>query len=55
MARYLGKLIFGIPAEMHWIMLPAAVALAVVVTLLGSAGPIASGLKLAPATVLHDE
>jgi putative ABC transport system permease protein len=55
MARYLGKLIFGIPAEMHWIMLPAAVALALVVTLLGSAGPIASGLKLAPATVLHDE
>jgi putative ABC transport system permease protein len=55
MARHLGKLIFGIPAGMHWIVLPAAVALAVIVTLAGSAGPIASGLKLAPATVLHDE
>jgi putative ABC transport system permease protein len=55
MARHLGKLIFGIPAEMHWIILPAAVAVAVIVTLAGSAWPIASGLKLAPATVLHDE
>jgi len=55
MARHLGKLIFGIPAEMHWIILPAAVAMAVVVTLAGSAWPIASGLKLAPAAVLHDE
>lgn len=55
MARHLGQLIFGLPAEMHWIILPGAVALAVVVTLAGSALPIARGLKLAPATVLHDE
>ena len=55
MAHHLGKIIFGIPAEMHWIILPAAVAMAVVVTLAGSAWPIASGLKLAPAAVLHDE
>ena len=55
MAHHLGKLIFGLPAEMHWVILPGAVALAVIVTLAGSAWPIASGLKLAPATVLHDE
>jgi putative ABC transport system permease protein len=55
MAHHLGKIIFGIPAGMHWIILPAAVAVAVVVTLAGSVGPIASGLKLSPATVLHDE
>lgn len=55
MAHHLGKLIFGLPAEMHWVILPGAVALAVIVTLAGSAWPIASGLKLAPAAVLHDE
>lgn len=55
MAHHLGKLIFGLPAEMHWVILPGAVALAVIVTLAGSAWPIAMGLRLAPAAVLHDE
>ncbi len=55
MARHLGGLIFGLPAGMHWVVLPGAVALALIVTLAGSAWPIARGLKLAPATVLHDE
>jgi len=55
LAHHLGKLIFGIPAGMHWIILPGAVVLAVFVTLAGSVWPIAQGLKLAPATVLHDE
>ncbi len=54
MAWRLGVLVFGLPAVMHWVMLPIAVALALIVTLLGSALPIARGLKLAPVTVLHN-
>jgi putative ABC transport system permease protein len=55
MARHLGALIFGLPAAMHWVIFPGAVALALLVTLAGSAYPLARGLRLAPAAVLHDE
>jgi putative ABC transport system permease protein len=55
MARHLGALIFGLPAGMHWVILPGAIALALLVTFAGSALPLARGLKLAPAAVLHDE
>ncbi len=55
MARRLGTLVFGVAAEIHWIILPAALALAVLVTLVGAAWPLARGLRLAPVTVLHNE
>jgi len=54
MAHHLGALIFGVPAGMHWVILPGAVTLALLVTFAGSALPLARGLKLAPAAVLHD-
>ena len=55
MARHLGALIFGLPPGMHWVILPGAVTLALLVTFAGSALPLARGLRLAPAAVLHDE
>ena len=54
MAWRLGVLVFGLPAGMHWVMLPIALVLALIVTLLGSALPIARGLRLPPVTVLHN-
>ncbi len=55
MAQRLGILVFGIPAEMNWVILPAALALALVVTLAGSALPLARGLRLSPVAVLRNE
>jgi len=55
MARHLAARVFGTAAGFHWIILPAALALALVVTLAGSAWPLARGLKLAPLTVLRHE
>jgi putative ABC transport system permease protein len=55
MARHLGALVFGQPAAMHWVILPGAVTLALLVTFAGSALPLARGLRFAPAAVLHDE
>ena len=55
MARHLAAQVFGTAAGFHWIILPPALALALVVTLVGSAWPLARGLKLAPLTVLRNE
>jgi putative ABC transport system permease protein len=55
MARRLGTLVFGLPAEFHWVILPAALALALLVTVAGSAMPLARGLKLAPVAAMRNE
>ena len=55
MARYLAAVVFGLPAAIHWVILPGAVALALAVTLAGSALPLARGLRLSPIDVLRNE
>jgi ABC-type antimicrobial peptide transport system permease subunit len=55
MAWRLAVVVFGVPAQMNWVILPAALALALVVTLVGSALPLARGLKLSPVAVLRNE
>lgn len=55
MAQRLGVVVFGVPAQINWVILPAALALALLVTLAGSALPLARGLKLSPVAVLRDE
>lgn len=55
MARYLAEAVFGMPASIHWVIFPPAVALALAVALLGSALPLARGLRLSPVTVLRNE
>jgi putative ABC transport system permease protein len=53
-ARQLSESVFGAPVGIHWLMLPAALALAALVTLAGSAWPLGRGLKISPAVVLRD-
>ncbi len=55
LARYLAMMVFGVASEVHWVMFPAAVALALLVTLVGSMLPLARGLKISPAMVLRNE
>ena len=55
MARHLAAVVFGLPAAIHWVILPGAVALALAVTLAGSALPLARGLRLSPIDVLRNE
>jgi putative ABC transport system permease protein len=55
LAQRLGHVVFGLPVETHWILLPIAVAMALAVTLAGSAWPLARGLRLSPSAVLHGE
>lgn len=54
LARRLALEVFGAPGSFNWIMLPAALALALLVTLIGSAWPLGRGLKTSPAMVLRD-
>jgi putative ABC transport system permease protein len=55
LAQRLSVQVFGLPTSMHWVFLPAALALALVVTLVGSALPLGRDLKLSPAMVLRNE
>jgi putative ABC transport system permease protein len=55
LARQLARQVFGAPVSFHWIFLPAALALALLVTLAGSAWPLGRGLKVSPALVLRNE
>jgi putative ABC transport system permease protein len=54
LARRLAIVVFGMPAAIHWVILPAAVTLALLVTLAGCAVPLARGLRISPAVVLRD-
>jgi len=55
MAWHLATVVFGLPAAIHWVILPAAVVLALAVTLAGSALPLIHSLKLSPVEVLRNE
>jgi len=55
LARRLAVEVFGLPASVHWVFFPAALALALVITLVGSALPLGRDLKLSPAMVLRNE
>jgi len=55
LAQRLSVQVFGLPTSVYWVFLPAALALALVVTLVGSALPLGRDLKLSPAMVLRNE
>ena len=54
LAGRLALAVFGLPSAVHWVLLPAAITLAVAVALIGSAVPLARALKISPAVVLRD-
>ncbi|HEV2492231.1 MAG TPA: FtsX-like permease family protein [Terriglobia bacterium] len=54
LARRLAVAVFGLPSPVHWVLFPAAIAVAVTVALVGSAVPLAHALKVSPAVVLRD-
>jgi len=54
LARSLASTVFGAPSGIHWVILPAALAVALLVALAGSALPLARVLKFSPAVVLRD-
>jgi putative ABC transport system permease protein len=54
LARSLAAAVFGAPSGVHWVILPAAVTVALVVALVGSALPLVRVLKISPAVVLRD-
>jgi putative ABC transport system permease protein len=54
LARRLTVTLFGLPTEAHWIIFPGAVALALIVTLTGSALPLLRGVRVSAAVVLRD-
>lgn len=54
LARRLARAVFGVPAGVHWVIFPACLGLALGVTLLGSALPLAQALKISPTLVLRD-
>jgi putative ABC transport system permease protein len=54
LAHYLGRIVFGSPAAPHGTLLPAVLMVALVVTWVGSAVPLARGLQAAAATALRD-
>lgn len=55
LAKGLATSVFGAPTSFQWVILPAAVALALGVTLAGSSLPLGRGLKISPAAVLRNE
>ena len=54
MASRLSITVFGVATGIHWVILPTALALALLVALMGSAVPLARGLKVSPVTVLRN-
>ncbi len=55
LAARLGRAVFGSAVANHWVILPGAIALAVIVTLAGAALPLAGGLKAPAALALRNE
>jgi len=54
LAHRLGSIVFGAPAAIHASLLPAVLAVALIVTWLGSAVPLARGLNVPAAVALRD-
>lgn len=46
--------VFGVPVHIHWVLFPACLALALLVSFAGSAMPLGRALKISPAAVLRD-
>ncbi|MGH9395411.1 MAG: ABC transporter permease [Terriglobia bacterium] len=55
LAERLARAVFGSPVGIHWIILPGALALALIVTLIGSAVPLERGLRMPAAIALRNE
>ena len=55
LARGLSVAVFGVPTGIHWIILPGALTLALLVTLAGSIIPVGRGLRISPSAVLRNE
>ncbi|MGH9435217.1 MAG: ABC transporter permease [Terriglobia bacterium] len=55
LAERLSTAVFGSPVGIHWIILPGALALALIVTLIGSAVPLERALRLPAAMALKNE
>ncbi|MGH9374781.1 MAG: ABC transporter permease [Terriglobia bacterium] len=55
LAERLAWAVFGTGVSIHWVILPGALALALVVTLIGSAVPLGRGLKMTAAVALRNE
>lgn len=53
LAARLGQAVFGSPVGVHWILLPGALALAVIVTLAGAALPLRRALRIPAAMALR--
>lgn len=54
LARTLAQSAFGSPARLHWVVLPAVEAIALIVALAGSAIPLARALRVSPAAALRE-
>jgi putative ABC transport system permease protein len=54
LAQRLTQTLFRQPAQVHWIIFPGAVMVALIVTLAGSALPLLRGLRVSAAVVLRD-
>lgn len=54
LAWRLALAVFGTPVGVHWVFLPVCLALALLVTLAGTALPLGRALKLSPSVVLRD-
>ncbi len=54
MASRLSLAVFGVATGIHWVILPTALALALLVAVTGSAVPLARELKVSPVTVLRN-
>ncbi len=55
LAVRLAREVFGAAVSVHWVILPGALALALLVTLIGSAVPLARALKMPAALALRNE
>ena len=54
LAWRLALAVFGTPVGVHWVFLPVCLALALLVTLAGTALPLGRALKVSPSVVLRD-
>ncbi|MGH9470058.1 MAG: ABC transporter permease [Terriglobia bacterium] len=55
LAERLSRAVFGSAASIHWVIFPCALALALIVTLAGSAAPLRRGLRMDAAVALRSE
>ncbi|MDE3178283.1 MAG: ABC transporter permease [Acidobacteriota bacterium] len=53
LAERMSRVVFGSPVGIHWIILPGAVGLALIVTLAGAAWPLSRGLRMQAAVALR--